>query len=228
MTHLDGLLRHFPDLLSRRVLDVGCGRGAFVADVAARGGRVVGLEPNPAYAEETRARLAGKGAAAEIVVGPGESMPFPDASFGFANLCEVVEHVENPRALLAEVARVLEPGGAAYASAPNRFGFRDQHFFLYGINWLPRSWAEKIIGALGRHKDYSGPAGRQRLSDMHYQTRGSFARLARGAGLEPEDLRERRVRAATPALLRPVALAAYRLAATIGFDSFHFALRKPR
>ncbi len=228
-THLDALLRHFPDLLARRVLDVGCGRGAFVADVAARGGEVVGLEPNPAYADETRARLVARGVAAEIVGGPGEAMPFEDGSFGFANVCEVIEHVEDPRAMMGEIARVLAPGGEAYVSAPNRFGFRDQHFYLYGINWLPRPWAERIIGLLGRHKDYSGPAGRQRLSDMRYFTRAAFFRLAAAAGLEAEDLRERLVRRRFASrLLRPCALAAYRLAATFFLDSFHFAVRKPR
>ncbi len=224
-THLDGLLRHFPNLLSRRILDVGCGRGAFVAHVAARGGEVVGLEPNPAYAEETRARLSSAGVAAEIVGNPGETMPFPDASFGFANVCEVIEHVEDPRATMREIARVLEPGGEAYMSAPNRFGFRDQHFHLYGINWIPRSWAERVIAAFGRSREDSA-AGRQTLSRMSYFTRGSFSRLAAEAGLEAEDLRERLVRDRVPALVRPLAIFAYRLAATFILDAHHFLLRK--
>ena len=93
---------------ARRVLDVGCGEGQ-VARLAVRGGAevVVGVDP-------TRAQVA---LAAERAGGPSyarsgaDALPFADASFDTVVACLVFEHIEAVDRAIAEVARVLEPGG---------------------------------------------------------------------------------------------------------------------
>jgi len=93
---------------ARRVLDVGCGEGQ-VARLAVRGGAelVVGVDP-------TRAQVA---LAAERAGGPfyarsgADGLPFADASFDTVVACLVFEHIEEVDRAIAEVARVLEPGG---------------------------------------------------------------------------------------------------------------------
>jgi 2-polyprenyl-3-methyl-5-hydroxy-6-metoxy-1,4-benzoquinol methylase len=47
------------------------------------------------------------------------ALPFPDASFGAVTALEVIEHLENPRAFVKEIVRILKPGGFAIVSTPN-------------------------------------------------------------------------------------------------------------
>jgi len=226
MTHFDQLLVHIPDLTKRRLLDVGAGRGKFVIDAAARGATVVGLEPYVRYRDEITKRAGDRGLTVEIVAGSGEALPFPDSSFGFVNVSEVVEHVEEPEKVAREVFRILESGGAAYVSVPNRFGLKDQHFHLYFVNWLPRVWADTFISFFGKHKDYQSTAGRQRLASMHYMTYPEAYGLFSRTGFLVEDLREKKIRRA----LGPLAflfLIPYRIFRAGYFDSFHLLLSKP-
>lgn len=226
MTHLDQLAEHVPGLTSRRILDVGAGRGKFTLDAASRRMSVTALEPYGAYRALIQERAAERGLAVEVVGGSGEKLPFADASFGFANVSEVVEHVEDPEKVVREVYRVLQDGGAAYVSIPNRFGMKDQHFHLYFVNWLPRAWADYYISLFGRHKDYQSAAGRQRLAEMHYRTYGAARALLEGAGFSVEDIREKKIRRRAGAFA-PLLLALYRPLRAAYFDSFHLLATKP-
>lgn len=97
------------------MLDLGCGRGFSLRLAAAAGlGEVVGLEPDPRRLLE--ARQAGP---APLVRGEGQRLPFGSGSFTRALVCEVLEHVEQEAALLAEVRRVLRPGGWLALSVPH-------------------------------------------------------------------------------------------------------------
>lgn len=88
-----------------RVLDVGCGDGQ-VSRLAARlGAQVVGIDPTwncVRVAGERGSNVARAGAAA---------LPFADASFDAVVACLVFEHIRDVDSAIAEVARVLEPGG---------------------------------------------------------------------------------------------------------------------
>jgi ubiquinone/menaquinone biosynthesis C-methylase UbiE len=55
-----------------------------------------------------------------VVVGDIESLPFPDATFSTVLCTEVLEHVPNPSTALAEMHRVLKPGGHLIGSVPSR------------------------------------------------------------------------------------------------------------
>jgi SAM-dependent methyltransferase len=226
MTHFDELLANLPDLKERRLLDVGAGRGKFTIDAASRGAKVVGLEPYAKYREEILKNASERGLAVEVVPGAGEALPFPDGSFGFANVSEVIEHVEEPEKVARELFRVLASAGAAYVSVPNRFGFKDQHFHMYFVNWLPRAWADAYISLFGKHKDYQSAAGRQRLASMHYMTYGGAKRLFSRAGFRVEDLRERKLRRKFKAFA-PLFFLPYHILRAAYFDSFHLLLIKP-
>jgi SAM-dependent methyltransferase len=107
---------------------------------------------------------------------------------------DVVEHVQNPEQLLAELARVLRPGGRALLTVINRYAFRDPHYHMPLLNWLPRRLAEALIERRGRSKGGAAFSDRQKLSEMHYYTMAGFRRLAARHGFRVGDIREDRVR----------------------------------
>lgn len=93
-----------------RLLDVGCGIGTAVREAAATVERAVGVDLSPAMVEHARELAAGS-ARIEFVVGDSEALPFPARAFT-ALLCSAsFHHYPDPGRALAEMARVLEPGG---------------------------------------------------------------------------------------------------------------------
>lgn len=104
----------------RSALDVGTGtgRGMRFLDGAAPGLDVVGIEPVPALVD----RAVHNGVAPErIVIGSGESLPFPDDHFDLVFETGILHHVPNPAAVVAEMLRVARVG--VFLSDDNRFGF---------------------------------------------------------------------------------------------------------
>jgi SAM-dependent methyltransferase len=187
------IARYGGALPGRRILDLGGGMGGTSVALALAGAAPLAFEYNRAYCDIIRLRAARYGLALPIVSGAGERLPFADASFELAICWDVVEHVQNPEQLLAELARVLRPGGRALLTVINRYAFRDPHYHMPLLNWLPRPLAEALIARRGRSKggDFSD---RQKLSEMHYYTMPGFRRLAARHGLWIGDIGEDRVR----------------------------------
>jgi SAM-dependent methyltransferase len=98
------------------VLDLGCNTGYGLQKLARVARRAVGADVNRAALAEARIRL---GQEAELVLVDGIRLPFPDASFDLGTSFQVVEHVDDPAPYLAEICRVLRPGGAAMFTTPN-------------------------------------------------------------------------------------------------------------
>ena len=90
------------------VLDVATGTGLVAAELEARGFRVTGLDQSPEMLRRARARFGGR---VELVEASAESLPFPDASFDHLTFTYLLRYVDEPRATLAELARVVRPGG---------------------------------------------------------------------------------------------------------------------
>ena len=224
-THFEQLLAIEPKIISGKILDLGSGRGDFLIEVTQKKADARGLEYNPIYIEESRRKAKERGVAVEVVQGVAENMPFENCFFDFINICEVIEHVEEPEKLLAEVRRLLKPGGLAYLSVPNRFGFYDQHFHLILIGWLPRRWANFLIGVLGQHKDYSGVNGRQKITEMHYFTFGQISRLVKKFGFQIYDIRQVKINKKF-GRLNLIIFFPYFFLRSFYLDSFHLLLTK--
>ena len=92
---------------SRRVLDIGTGDGQLARRGADLGAVVVGIDPT--WNQVTVARQRGGGPV--YASGGAASLPFPDLSFDTVVACLVFEHIEAADQAIAEVGRVLEPGG---------------------------------------------------------------------------------------------------------------------
>ena len=120
------MIRQWSDL-NGRILDNGTGLGTYLEAIgrANPAGVRVGLE-----IEHERA-LAALARADAIVLGVGEQLPFADNSFDLILSNEVIEHVTDDRASVAEMARVARPGGRVVIFAPNRWYPVEQH----GVYW---------------------------------------------------------------------------------------------
>ena len=120
-----------------RALDVGCGVGQVVARLSEAGFEAHGVdvsEPNIARAREFNPRCQ---------IYDGRRLPFPDNHFAAAGALNVLEHVDEPEAFVAELVRVAAPGGRIVLSSPNFFrvfGFRDYHPKMRGLGNKWRNW----------------------------------------------------------------------------------------
>lgn len=88
-----------------RVLEVGCGQGHLTRALAARDLDIIGIDANPQAAE-----VAGNGIVRHMVA---ENLDFEDETFDFVVSVHAIEHIPPLEAALAEITRVLKPGGEA-------------------------------------------------------------------------------------------------------------------
>jgi len=108
----DPLWRRF--LVSRlprdrgRVLDVATGTGLVAAELLRRGFSVTGLDQSEGMLDMARARL---GTEAELVASSAEDLPSADGTFDHLTFTYLLRYVDDPGAVLAELARVVRPGG---------------------------------------------------------------------------------------------------------------------
>lgn len=150
-----------------RVLDLGCGAGRHAFEAYRRGAHVVALDLGRDDLSTTRDWLgamaaggeAGPGGSATVVRGDLLALPFADASFDRVIAAEVLEHIPRDEPAMAELARVLRPGGLAAVTVPR---------------WLP----ERICWALS-DAYHANEGGHVRI----YRADELAGRLA-GAGLE--------------------------------------------
>ncbi len=105
----------------RDVLDAGCGEGYGCRLLAELGDarRCVGIDVDEHTVAAARSRY-GTLETVEFEAGDVTSLPFDDASFDVVTCFETIEHVEAQQRAVAELARVLRPGGVLLISSPNR------------------------------------------------------------------------------------------------------------
>jgi ubiquinone/menaquinone biosynthesis C-methylase UbiE len=125
----DGVTYHFHvrrsrvlELLPERlgnVLDVGCGPGVMVEAVRQRGGTFTGIDLSPEMVREAVERF-GTCEGVTFQYGNIESLDLPDAEFDQVLCMAVIEYLPTAGRALAEIARILRPGGIAIITVPKR------------------------------------------------------------------------------------------------------------
>jgi ubiquinone/menaquinone biosynthesis C-methylase UbiE len=107
------------DVAGRRILDAGCGSGPLLAALRDRGAIVTGIDKSAGMVELARRRL---GDAADLRVAElGSPLPFPDDMFEDVTASLVLHYLEDWNPALAELRRVLKPGGRLIVSVNHPF-----------------------------------------------------------------------------------------------------------
>jgi len=167
------LMERYVSFKGQRVLDLGCGLGEYVRAFARRGADAIGSDVAMNRLAEARQRVAADDRAdsgAERVRGffgaAGEYLPMRDASMDVIVLNEVIEHVQDDRATMQEISRVLRPGGTCILYAPNRLYPFETHGIYLGqryifgnipfVNWLPTFLRDRLVphARAYRHGDW--------------------------------------------------------------------------
>jgi demethylmenaquinone methyltransferase/2-methoxy-6-polyprenyl-1,4-benzoquinol methylase len=125
-------------------LDVATGTGLVARRLARRNVRVVGLDQSAAMLRSGVAALAGTPLAERIrfVRGRAEGLPFPDGTFDAVTFTYLLRYVDDPAATVAELARVLRPGGAM---ASLEFHVPDDRWLRLG--W--RAYTRAVLPGVG-------------------------------------------------------------------------------
>ncbi len=122
----EALFRRYVGGPGRRVLDLGCRDGA-LTQAYARGNEVVGVDADrEALAEAEKLGIEAHWADLD------QPLQFPEASFDVVIAGELLEHLRDPRHVVAEIRRVLRPGGTFVGSVPNAYRLKGRLLFLFG------------------------------------------------------------------------------------------------
>lgn len=179
------------NVAGKRVLDLGSGMGglsvALLREYGSRGLLLDACDYNPDYCRIAGLRARRYGFALPVAVAAGEHLPYSDATFDLVICMDVLEHVQDVKSVLGEIYRVLKPGGLVLTTVPNRHAFRDPHYHMPLINWLPRPIAERMIERSGRSKRDGLLQDRQELSDLNTYSWGRFVKLADSVGFKVRD-----------------------------------------
>jgi SAM-dependent methyltransferase len=164
------------------VVDVGCGGGALVRDLAAAGARPIGVEISEEQLAGARARDDGS---ARYLVGRAEALPLENASVDLVVFMRSLHHVpgEHLQAGLREARRVLRPGGAVYVAEPLAEGD------FFALTSMVEDEVEVRRAAQAALAD-AGQAGLERAVTVDYEVTACLAGVeafrARTVSVDPE------------------------------------------
>jgi SAM-dependent methyltransferase len=166
-----------------RVIELGCGYGDLLAYLLSRGCDVHGVDLDP------RAAAAATGLGVPVHVGTIEDLQAPSSAFDVGVLCHSLEHVPDPGATLAELGRVLKPGGLLHVAVPNGAAAA---FAIEGAEWPHVShplhfWffdRRSLMALLERHgfsvmSAYTTSRWHHATAWLHRMRRGDIARSTR-------------------------------------------------
>jgi 2-polyprenyl-6-hydroxyphenyl methylase/3-demethylubiquinone-9 3-methyltransferase len=157
-------------IAGKRVLDVGCGGGLLSEGMARRGAQVTGIDLAPGAIEVARLHALEAGITVDYRLIPVETLAASEAgAYDLVTCLEMLEHVPDPAAILAGIARLVRPGGDVVCSTINR---------------NPKSFALAIVGA--EYLFGLLPKGTHQYARLIRPS--ELARWAREASLETVDL----------------------------------------
>ncbi len=152
------------------LLEIGTGSGRLLAELAARGWEVTGIDPAPGMVEIARSRVPA--ARERITVGLAESLPFADESFDLAVCVGVLGFVDVGQ-VLEEVVRVLRPGGRAVLE-------------IFNGHAMTIAWQQRVVFPVAGALKQVVPFGRPLPWSHRSFTPGEIRRLLAEEGMDVE------------------------------------------
>ena len=167
---------------ARQALDVGCGNGAFLLPLARRlapqEAIVIGLDLAEGSLGEARARVAVEGLPVDCIIGDVEALPFDDRSFDLVLANYMLYHVPDLDQAIAELRRVLRPGGTLLAATNGQdhmselWQLAELAFIHLGVS--PQKATEAIergraAGALSFRLETGAQCLRRSFTDVHLE-----------------------------------------------------------
>lgn len=175
------------DPAGKVIVDVGCGGGLMAEEVARLGAKVIGIDPSAASIATARRHAAAGGLAVDYLIGSGEHLPVGDACADAVYCVDVLEHVADLDAVVAETARVLRPGGLYLFDTINRTRLSKLVVVKLSQDWAATAW---LPSGLHDWEQFITPAELGRCLTRH--------------GLCQHDLTGMRPGVSPPALIRLV------------------------
>jgi 2-polyprenyl-3-methyl-5-hydroxy-6-metoxy-1,4-benzoquinol methylase len=130
-------------------VDVGCGSGGIAVALAPHVKEILGVDPEswPLWQE-----YAASHGNLQFVQRSIENLSLPNACADVVICNQVYEHVPDPEYLVAEIHRILKPGGYCYFAGPNLLFPIEPHVFWPFVHWLPRRFAVRLMRLFGAKK----------------------------------------------------------------------------
>jgi ubiquinone/menaquinone biosynthesis C-methylase UbiE len=165
----------------RRVLDVGCGMGDLVLAFSKRASIAVGIDPDPLFIKAAKLKAAYlQRKRARFVRARAECIPFSDDYFDLVLSNTTLEQVMSVEKSLAEMARVLKPGGWMYIVAPNYFWIWEGHYMLFMPPLFPKPLFKLYARLAGKDPEF--------IQHINYLTPWRVERTMRKLGLRFKNL----------------------------------------
>lgn len=120
----------------RQALDIGCGNGKFLIKLQALGWEVQGVEFNAGAVEVCRA------SGLNVFHGDLHAAGFADERFDMVSARHLIEHLPDPNHFMAEVARILKPGGYLYIRTPSSKALGRK---IFGKYWFPNEVPRHLV-----------------------------------------------------------------------------------
>ena len=152
-----GLFRRCNEVTKRAgrsgiVLDIGCATGIFLEGMRVRGWEAQGVELSEFAAKYARERFH-----LHVTTGTLEEAGYPENQFDLATMWDVLEHVPDPASTLAEIHRILKPGGWLVLSLPNPLAWERFWFKQFWAGWdVPRHFQLFTPEVLERYLNNAG------------------------------------------------------------------------
>lgn len=141
------------DLPRARLLDLGASHGLITLELAGACADTVGIDVDQQAIAAAGASTRGRSSPV-FLVASGQALPFAAASFDVVVCNHVYEHVPDAGALMAEIHRVLVPGGTCYFAGGHLLQLVEPHYRLPLLSWLPRPLADAYLRLSGRGRRY--------------------------------------------------------------------------